>query len=164
MPHTLVSYLLNITSVFTKMAKDPTTVRKYKIEDHIDHGKLRVATIMTSSLLNNLQVCSATSSPQVLFAHAPSSLQKFCPHLVVTEPSPDTGKKRPSPNDKDREDKSKQQRQTTGSIINTTSKRLFFPKGLKNRYCADYLDTSNTCRHGTNCLSSCRLAHGLPRR
>ena len=53
--------------------------------------------------------------------------------------------------DKYKDDKNKQQRQTTGSIINTTSKRLFFPKGLKNKYCADYLDTSNTCRHGKNC-------------
>ena len=151
MPHTLVSYLFNIASVFTKMAKDPSTVRKYKIDGHIEPGKLRVATIMTSSLLNNLQVCSATSSPQVLFAHAPSSLKNFCPHLVVTEPSSESGKKRLSPTDKDRDDKWKQPKQTTGSILNTTSKRLFFPKGLKNRYCADYLDTNSTCRHGKNC-------------
>ena len=85
----------------------------------------------------------------MLFAHAPSSLQNFCPHLVVTKPSIDTGKKCPPPNDKD--ERNKQQRQTSGSLINTTNKRLFFPKGLKNRYCANFLDTSTTCRHGKNC-------------
>ena len=38
-----------------------------------------------------------------------------------------------------------------GSIINTTGKRFFFPKGLKYKYCAEFLDTSTSCCHGDKC-------------
>ena len=82
MPHTIISYLLNIASIFTRMAKNPSTVRRFKIEGTIDAEEIRLANIMTSTLVNNIQVCTATSSLQVLFANAPSSFELFCHHLI----------------------------------------------------------------------------------
>ena len=156
MPHTLVSYIFNISSVFIRMAKNPSVVRRFKIENFIDPHEIRLATIMTSTLINNLQVCSATSSLQVLFANPPSSFEVFCPHLVKTNTttnnnnnpgtSNNNGSKRPGPSDD-----GKNKHQKLGSIENNTGKRLFFPKGLSQKYCSDFLDTSTSCRHGDNC-------------
>ena len=135
-------------------------VRRFKIENFIDPHEIRLATIMTSTLINNLQVCSATSSLQVLFANPPSSCEVFCPHLVKTNNNNNNnnnnnpgnnnnnGGKWPGPND---EGKNKQQKTGLGSIENTTGKRLFFPKGLSQKYSSDFLDTSTSCRHGDNC-------------
>ena len=35
--------------------------------------------------------------------------------------------------------------------MNTTGKRILFPKELKQRYCSDFLDTEFTCRLGDKC-------------
>ena len=118
---------------------------------------------MTSTLINNLEVCSATSSLQVLFASPPSSYEVFCPHLVTTIITNNGGNnnKNNGRNDDDNnggkrqgqheEGKNKQQKTSHGSIISTTGKRLFFPKGLSQKYCSDFLDTNANCRHGDNC-------------
>ena len=45
----------------------------------------------------------------------------------------------------------KLQKTGAGAIINTTGSRLIFPKGLSNKYCADFLDVNATCRHGEKC-------------
>ena len=45
----------------------------------------------------------------------------------------------------------KLQKTGAGAIINTTGSRLIFPKGLSNKYCADFLDVNVTCRHGEKC-------------
>jgi hypothetical protein len=152
MPHTIITYLFNISSIFVKMAKNPSTVRRFKIEGTIDAEEIRLANIMTSTLVNNLQVCTATSSLQVLFAHPPSSFELFCPHLINKDQDKNnlTGK-RPLPNDNKDNDGKKNQKTGAGAIINTTGSRLIFPKGLSNKYCADFLDVNATCRHGEKC-------------
>ena len=73
MSHTLVSYMFNIFSIFVKMAKNPHVVRKFKISNTIDQKETRIGQIMYKSLLDNLQLCSATSSLQNLFANSASS-------------------------------------------------------------------------------------------
>ena len=136
------------------MAKNPNIVRRFKIEGVIDADEIRLANIMTSTLVNNLQVCTATSSLQVLFTNAPSSFELFCPHLVEKENNSQykngSNGKRPSPQDKDNDGK-KLQKTGAGAIINTTGSRLISPKGLSNKYCADFLDINATCRHGDKC-------------
>ena len=163
MPHTIVTYIFNISSIFVRMAKNPSVVRRFKIENFIDSHEIRLATIMTSTLINNLEVCSATSSLQVLFANPPSSFKTFCPHLTAAKTTNNGG---PNNNNNGRNNdgynggkrqgqhedtKNKQQKTSYGSIINTTGKRLYFPKGLSQKYCSDFLDVNANCRHGDNC-------------
>ena len=75
MYHTLVSYVFNIFSKFIRMAKNPHVVRKFKIENVIDAKEIKIGQIMFKTLLEQLQLCSATSSLQVLFAQ-PAILYK----------------------------------------------------------------------------------------
>ena len=42
-------------------------------------------------------------------------------------------------------------RKTNGSILNTTGKRISFPKGVEKHYCTDFLDSIKVCKHGSNC-------------
>ena len=35
-----------------------------------------------------------------------------------------------------------------GSIVNATCKKLFFPPGLSQQYCANFLDTGEACKFG----------------
>ena len=101
--------------------------------------------MMFKTLLDQLQLCSATSSLQILFAHPPFSYNMFCSQ----------SKK----NDRKRQltDKNKntvydnKKRSTSGSIINTTGTQLSFLKGMNKRYCARFLDTNAFCKHGQNC-------------
>ena len=37
-----------------------------------------------------------------------------------------------------------------GSIVNTIGKKLFFPPGLSQKYCANFLDTKEACKFGRN--------------
>ena len=77
MTHTLITYVFNIFSVFIKMAKNPTVVRKFKIDNAIDPKGVKIALMMHKSLLDQLQLCCATSSVQNLFAKPPSSFAIF---------------------------------------------------------------------------------------
>ena len=79
MPHTLVSYIFNIFSIFIKMAKNPHVVRKFKITNMIDQKETKIGQIMYKSLMDQLQLCSATSSLQSLFANPASSYYLFFP-------------------------------------------------------------------------------------
>ena len=79
MSHTLVFYIFNIFSIFVKMAKNPHVVRKFKISNTIDQKETKIGQIMYKSLLDNLQLCSATSSLQNLFANPASSYYLFFP-------------------------------------------------------------------------------------
>jgi len=81
MTHTLITYVFNIFSVFIWMAKNPTVVRKFKIDNAIDPKGVKIALMMHKSLLDQLQLCCATSSVQNLFAKPPSSFAIFCPTL-----------------------------------------------------------------------------------
>ena len=58
--------------------------------------------------------------------------------------------KRKFPQEEDKRQHSNK-KEKKGSIINTTGKKLFFPKGMEERYCADFLDVNLTCLHGENC-------------
>ena len=126
-------------------------IRKFKVENTIDPKEIRMATIMTRSLLDQLQLCVATGTPQIIFGQAPSSLPTFCPQLVEKE-SPPTKKRHLQDKDKFPKDEgNKKPAPTRGSIVNDTGKKIYFPKGLKNKYCSEFLDTNATCRHGENC-------------
>ena len=60
--------------------------------------------------------------------------------------------------DKDRNnDQEVKRNKGFGSVINSTGKRIFFPKGMEKRYCADFLDTGEVCKHG----DSCTFLHAL---
>ena len=36
-------------------------------------------------------------------------------------------------------------------IINKTGKKIYFPKGMEKKYCSDFLDAGEHCRHGDKC-------------
>ena len=131
------------------MPSSAPVVRKFKVENAIDPKEIHIANIMTKALLEQLQLCVATGTPQNIFGQPPTSLSTFCPHLQkrVTEPN----KKRIPPKKEGKEEPPKHQVVTRGSIVNTTGKRILFPKGLKQRYCSDFLDTESTCRLGEKC-------------
>ena len=38
----------------------------------------------------------------------------------------------------------------TGSIVNKTGKKIYFPPGLDERYCSMFIDSEATCPHGNN--------------
>ena len=38
-----------------------------------------------------------------------------------------------------------------GAIINTTGKRIIFPRTMEKKYCSDFIDVAGTCRHGESC-------------
>ena len=142
------------------MAKNPHTIRKTKIDQTIDPKEIKVATMMKTNLLDQLQLCSATGSPQNLFAEAPSSFPILCPHLVETTASPATNpKKRPIVEPKT----DPQPKKHREPILNTTGNRVVFPKGLSKRYCAVFLDSNSSCRHGDKCnFDHSVYPHGNP--
>ena len=159
MAHTLVTYIFNIFSIFVKMAKNPKICRKFQIENVIERREIRLAGIMHTNLMEQLQLCAVTSSLQNVFARPPTSFKIFCPALFAANKSaslaanksqtcPLIGQKRPlstpNPNDPNK-------KRIFGSIINTTGQRIIFPKGLEKKYCSDFLDTSRFCSHGDSC-------------
>ena len=160
MPHTLITYIFNIVSIFIKMAKTPQVTRKFKITNTVDHKEIKMAIMMQSTLMDQLQLCAVTSSTQNIFAQAPVSFKIFCPSLykapeLQTCPLP----KRPYSllNQEHINERKKPKQEPKGAIINTTGRKLFFPKGLEQKYCADFLDSSSVCTHG----NSCKFVHAL---
>ena len=81
MPHTLITYIFNIFSIFIKMAKNPKVIRKFKVENIIDPKEIKIGCIMHNALLNQLQLCTATTSLQNIFATPTLSFKLFCPTL-----------------------------------------------------------------------------------
>ena len=81
MPHTLITYIFNIFSVFIKMAKNPHRIRKFKTENMISAKDLKITCIMHITLLQQIQLCSATSFLQNLFVNPTSSFKIFFPTL-----------------------------------------------------------------------------------
>ena len=174
MPHTLIAFIFNIVSVFVKMAKNPHVSRKFKVENLIDPKEVRIGMIMHKSLIDQLQLCSATSSIQNLFAQPPSSFKLFCPAMnkFYESMSQGGGQKREYPEDKfarqekrayhvdkfPRQEYDPKKRTTSmigdkkGSITNTTGKKFWFPRGLEKKYCSDFLDDGATCRHAEKCI------------
>ena len=73
MPHTLITYIFNIFSIFIKMAKNPHVVCKFKIENTIDAKEVKIAKMMHENLMDQLNLCTVTSSTQNLFAECTSS-------------------------------------------------------------------------------------------
>jgi len=137
MYHTLVGYIFNIFSKFTKMAKNPHIVRKLKIENTIDVKEIKLVQIMFRTLLDQLQLCSATSSLQVLFAHPPSSKRDLSDKEKENEYEP-------------------KKKKGFGSIVNKTGKKIFFPQGMEKRYCADFLDVGQICSR-----ENCTFVHAM---
>ena len=142
MYHTLVVYVFNIFSKIIKAAKNPHIVRKLKIENIIDPKEIKLARTIFDSFIDQLNLCSATSSLQLLFAQPASSYNFFFPQM--------NDKKRANL-DKDKSQEPQPKKSKFGSIINTTGKRIFFPKGLEKKYCAEYLDVNKVCKHGDKC-------------
>ena len=145
MYHTLVGYIFNIFSTFIRMDKNPHTVRKLKIENTISPKEVKVGTIMAKSLMDQLLLCTTTSSRQVIFAQPTPSYYFFFPHITTNE------RKRPLPTRDNNLEPTAIKKKMSGSIINKTGKRLTFPSGMEKRYCADLLDASTRCSHGDNC-------------
>ena len=85
MYHTLVGYIFNIFSTFIRMDKNPHTVRKLKIENTISPKEVKVGTIMAKSLMDQLLLCTTTSSRQVIFAQPTPSYYFFFPHITTNE-------------------------------------------------------------------------------
>ena len=96
MPHTLINYIFNIFSTFIKMAKNPKVIRKFKVENIIDSKEIKIGCIMHSALLNQLQLCTATSSVQSIFATPTLSFKIFCPSLSARLETNESNQKRPS--------------------------------------------------------------------
>jgi len=50
-----------------------------------------------------------------------------------------------------------------GSIVNITGKKLFFPPGMSQRYCASFLDTNEACKFGDKCnFKHCKFPKDFP--
>ena len=160
MPHTLITYIFNIVSIFIKMAKTPQVTRKFKITNTVEHKEVKMAILMQSTLMDQLQLCSVTSSTQNIFAQAPVSFKIFCPSLnKSTEPQTCPLQKRPYSllNREHIDERKKHKTEPKGAIINTTGRKIFSPRGLEQKYCADFLDSSSVCSHG----NSCKFVHAL---
>ena len=107
--------------------------------------------MMLNNLLDQLKICSATSSLQNLFAVSSYSYKIFFPDIQLKDNKRtllDKGKQNDPENKK---------RKAYGSIINKTNKRITFPKGMEKRYCAAFLGTNNHCPYG----NKCNLVHAL---
>ena len=160
MPHTLITYIFNIVSIFIKMAKTPQVLRKFKITNTVDHKEVKMAIMMQSTLMDQLQLCAVTSSTQNIFAQAPISFRIFCPSLQnAPELQSRLPLKRPnsSQNQEHIDERKKPRQEPKEAIINTTGRKIFFPRGLEKKYCADFLDSSSVCSHG----NSCKFVHAL---
>ena len=145
MYHTLVGYIFNIFSTFIKLAKNPYIIRQLKIENLIDPKDIKIGQMMFKTLLDQLQLCSATSSLQILFAHPTFSYNMFCSQSKKND-------KKRQLTDKDKNTMYDNKKNlASGSIINTTGTQIMFPKGMDKRYCANFLDTNAFCKHGRNC-------------
>ena len=149
MYHTLVCYIFNIFSSYVKIAKNPNVVRKFKVENKISVREIQTARIMVKTLLEQLRLCTATSSLQMIFSSPPMSYRIFFP--VMNE------KKRTftDKNETDKEFVKKFRNIGYGSIKNLTGQRLTLPKNLEKKYCVHYLDAGRTCKFG----KSCRFEH-----
>ena len=77
MYHTLVCYIFNIFSCFVKLAKNPNIVRKFKIENKIPVKEVQTAKIMINTLMEQLHLCTASSSLQMIFSSPPVSYSFF---------------------------------------------------------------------------------------
>ena len=113
------------------MAKTPQVTRKFKITNTVDHKEIKMAIMMQSTLMDQLQLCAVTSSTQNIFAQAPVSFKIFCPSLykapeLQTCPLP----KRPYSllNQEHIDERKKPKQEPKGAIINTTGRKLFFPR------------------------------------
>ena len=163
MPHTLITYIFNIFSIFIKMAKNPKVIRKFKVENIIDPKEIKIGCIMHNALLNQLQLCTATSSLQNIFATPTLSFKLFCPSLhtsvhdkstnnqnILKRPYNDSnidrsqGRNNANKNINKGQDNDKRPRiETRGSIINKTGKKIYLPKGLEKKYCSNFLDAGD---------------------
>ena len=117
---------------------------------------------MHSALLNQLQLCTATSSVQNIFATPTLSFKIFCPSLSSRLETNESNQKRPSGDrhtdrggdrntDRGQNNDKKQRLESRGSIINKTGKKIYFPRGLDKKYCSDFMDAGENCRHGDKC-------------
>ena len=144
MYHTLVCYIFNIFSSFVKLAKNPNIVRKLKIKNKISVKEIQTPRIMIKTLMEQLHLCMASSSLQMIFSSPPVSYKFFFP--VMKE-------KKRTLTDKYVVDKEPFKRmKTSGFIQNVTGKRLTLPRNLDNKYCTNYLDSSRYCKYGKECL------------
>ena len=142
------------------MAKTPQVLRKFKITNTVDHKEVKMAIMMQSTLMDQLQLCAVTSSTQNIFAQAPISFRIFCPSLQnAPELQSRLPLKRPnsSQNQEHIDERKKPRQEPKGAIINTTGRKIFFPRGLEKKYCSDFLDSSSVCSHG----NSCKFVHAL---
>ena len=80
-----------------------------------------------------------------MFANPPASYKIFFPASQAKDKRSFTEKEKLAEPD------FKKRRGGFGSIINTTGKRILFPKGMEKRYCLDFLDVGEVCKHGDNC-------------
>ena len=132
---------------------------------------------MHNELLDQLQLCTATSSVQNIFATPTLSFKLFCPTLYAnlhdkptakdytlkrnnSDRNNDRGQGKIIDNkhyDKGQDNEKRPRIETRGSIINKTGKKIFFPQGLDQRYCSDFLDAGEACRHG----DKCRFVHAV---
>ena len=79
MYHTLVCYIFNIFSSYVRIAKNPNIIRKFKVENKISVREIQTARIMVKTLLEQLHLCTATSSLQMIFSSPPVSYKVFFP-------------------------------------------------------------------------------------
>ena len=56
-PHTIISYVYNIVSVYVSMAKNPKAIHKLKYDNDIDGKDLKMSTIIAEKLLDQLRLC-----------------------------------------------------------------------------------------------------------
>ena len=115
MAHTLVVYIFNIFAVFVKAAKIPKVIREFKCSNVIKFKYFRMARIMTDNMMEQLNLCIVTCSPNIIFHSAPLTLKSFCPDLVREESKTDSVVDRKRTFDKVNGDKHKNNNNNNGN-------------------------------------------------
>ena len=153
MHHTLITYIFDIVSIFIKMTKTPQVTRRFKVDNTVDHQEVKMATMMYTSLMDQLQLCPVNSSTQNIFAQALVSFQTFflslckvfesltCP--LIKRSSKDMTQieqKRPYKDitQNEQHNAKKLKSEPKGVIINATVKEIL-TRGLERKYCSDFL-------------------------
>ena len=123
------------------MEKNPKVIMKFKVESSIDPKEVKIGWIMHCALLDQLQLCTATSLVQNLFAAPTISFKIFYPslHAKLGDNISTSNENNPKRNHGDRNTDRGQSNdkiprlESRGSIINNAGNKIYFPRGMEKK-------------------------------
>jgi len=81
--HTLIVNIFNIFNGFVELAKNPHVIREIKATGKIDTKHVKVPLLIVHQLLEQLHLCIATGSTDILFTRPPQTLLPFFPLFLL---------------------------------------------------------------------------------